>query len=78
MSGTSRLVRGHIVLVVTPHPGGGPPTYRGYVVAEEDPARAKALVEERIGPGETAYVLGMIPGAALLAFPLEPGWTMRL
>jgi hypothetical protein len=77
MSETHLLPRGHVILVVTPTPG-AQPTYRAYVVAEDDPLKARALVARFIRADEMAYVLAAFP-AALQQIPgLEPGGVLRL
>ena len=77
MSETHLLPRGHVILVMTPTPG-AQPTYRAYVVAEDEPLKARALVARFIHVDEIAYVLAAFP-AVLQQIPgLEPGGVMRL
>jgi hypothetical protein len=77
MSETHPVPRGHVILVVTPTPG-AQPTYRAYIVAEDDPLKARALVARYLRADEIAYVLAAFP-AVLQQIPgLAPGGVMRL
>jgi hypothetical protein len=80
MSTTYPLVRGHIVVVQTlPLSGAGQPMQRGYIVAEDDPQKALAIIEANfVDADEAASLLGSFPGTALQALELQPGATMRL
>lgn len=52
--------RGHIILVVTPNEG-AQPSYRAYLVAENDPLKARSLVARHIHTDEIAYTLAAFP-----------------
>ena len=77
MSETHLLPRGHVIVVMTPTPG-AQPTYRAYVVAEDEPLKARALVARFIHVDEIAYVLAAFPAVLQQIQGLEPGGVMRL
>jgi hypothetical protein len=77
MSETGRLPRGHVILVATPHEG-AQPTYRAYLVAEDDPAKARALVARHLGSAEVGYTVAAFPDVLAQIPGLEPGGVMRL
>jgi hypothetical protein len=77
MSETNLLPRGHVILVVTPN-SGAKPSYRAYVVAEDDPLKARALMVRHIRTDEIAYVLAAFPDVLQHIPGLEPGGVMRL
>jgi hypothetical protein len=68
---------GHVILVATPTEGAYP-TYRAYLVAEHDPAKARSVVARHIRPDEVVYVLAAFPDALRQIPGLEPGGVMRL
>jgi hypothetical protein len=77
MSETHPLPRGHVILVVTPN-SGAKPSYRGYVVAEDDPLKARSLVAHHIRTDEVAYVLAAFPDVLRQILGLQPAGVMRL
>jgi hypothetical protein len=77
MSDTRQAPQGHVILVVTPNPG-AQPSYRAYVVAEDDPIKARLLVLRLIPTEEIAYVLAAFPDVLRQIPGLEPGGVMRL
>jgi hypothetical protein len=44
-----------------------------YYVAEEDPAKAEAIVAEVMAPNERVEAWGLLPEAAITALGLKPG-----
>jgi hypothetical protein len=64
-------------LVATPNPG-AQPSYRAYLVAEDDPLKARSLVLRHIRTEEIAYVLAAFPDVLRQIPGLEPGGVMRL
>jgi hypothetical protein len=68
---------GHIVLVMTPTEG-AQPTYRTYLVAENDPMKARSIVARHVRPEEITYVLAAFPDVLREIPGLEPGGVMRL
>jgi hypothetical protein len=44
-----------------------------YYVAEEDPAKAEALVAAIMAPNETVEACGRLPAAGVKALGLKPG-----
>jgi hypothetical protein len=62
----------HVILIVTPNPG-AQPTYRAYIVGENDPTQALAIAMRRIRTDETAHVLGAFPSTLINIPGLEPG-----
>ena len=77
MSDTPSLSRGHVVLVVTPNDG-AQPSYRAYLVAEDDPLKARSLVARHIRSDEIAYVLAAFPDVLQQIPGLEAGGVVRL
>ncbi len=71
------MPQAHVILVVTPTEG-AQPTYRAYVVAESDPAKARSVMARHIRPDEIAYVLAAFPDVLRQIPGLEPGGVMRL
>jgi hypothetical protein len=69
--------RGHVVLVATPNDG-AQPSYRAYLVAEDDPLKARSLVARNLRPDEIAYVLAAFPDVLQQIPGLEAGGVMRL
>jgi hypothetical protein len=69
--------RGHVILVVKPNEG-AQSSYRAYLVAEDDPAKARSLVARRIRSEEIAYVLAAFPDVLQQIPGLEVGGVMRL
>ena len=62
-----RMANGQLVLVTTERLGGGSPLKVVYLVAEEDPAKAAAIVAALIAPNEKVEALGPLPEAVLEA-----------
>jgi hypothetical protein len=77
MGETDCLLRGHVILVATPHEG-AQPTYRAYLVAEDDPKKARALVQRHLRPTEVATTLAAFPDVLGQTVGLEPGAAIRL
>ena len=77
MSETDRPTHGHVILVATPH-GGGQPSYRTYLVAEDDREKARTLIARHLRPTETTYTLAAFPDVLAQIPGLEPGGVMRL
>jgi len=69
--------RGHVILIVTPNEG-AQPSYRAYLVAENDPLKARLLVARLIHVDEIAYVLAALPDVLQQIAGLEPGGVLRL
>jgi hypothetical protein len=74
---TKTLPRGHVVLVLTPVDG-AQPSYRAYLVAENDPLKARALVARYNHPDEIAYTLAAFPDVLQEIVGLGPGGALRL
>lgn len=74
---TKTSPRGHVILVVTPNEG-AQPTYRAYLVAENDPVKARSLVARHIQADEIAYTLATLPDVLRQIVGLEPGGVLRL
>jgi len=70
-------LRGHVVLVMTPNDG-AQPSYRAYLVAEDDPLKARSLVARHIRSDEIAYVLAAFPDVLQQIPGLEAGGVVRL
>jgi hypothetical protein len=68
----AHMANGQIVLVTTERLGGGSPMRTLFYVAEEDPAKAVALIEDRMAPNERVEALGLLPEAAVMALGLKP------
>src|SRR3982074_1917174 len=64
---------GQVVLVTTEPLEGGSPVRSIYYVAEQDPAKAKAIVGALMAPNETVEAWGPLPEAAVKALGLKPG-----
>jgi hypothetical protein len=77
MSQTKHLQCGHVILVVTPNDG-AQPSYRAYLVAEDDPLKARSLMARHVRTDEIAYVLAAFPDVLRQIPGLEPGGMMRL
>ena len=67
------MANGQIVLVTTEGLSGGPPTRTVYYVAEEDPAKAQAIIANIMAPNEKVEAYGLLPEAAVEALGLKPG-----
>jgi hypothetical protein len=67
------MANGQVVLVTTERLEGGPPTRVVYFVAEEDPARAQAIIGAIMAPNENVEAWGPLPEAAVSALGLKPG-----
>ena len=67
------MANGQVVLVTTERLEGGPPVRSVYYVAEEDPAKAEAIVGAVMAPNERVEALGSLPEAAVRALGLQPG-----
>jgi hypothetical protein len=70
-------LRGHVVLVITPNEG-SQPSYRAYLVAEDDPVKARSIVARSLRPDEIAYTLAAFPNVLGQIPGLEAGGVMRL
>jgi hypothetical protein len=62
-----------VVLVTTERLGDESPMRTLYYVAEEDPAKAEALVAAIMAPNEIVETCGRLPAAAVKALGLKPG-----
>jgi hypothetical protein len=69
--------RGHAILVAMPHEGARP-SYRAYLVAKDEPAKARDVVGRHLLPDEIAYTLAAFPDVVQQIPELEPGGVMRL
>ena len=67
------MADGQVVLVTTEPIGGGSPARSVYFVAEQDPAKAKAIVAAMMAPNEKVEAWGRLPEAAIKALGLKPG-----
>ena len=67
------MANGQVVLVTTQPLEGGSPIRSIYYVAEQDPAKAKAIVGTMTAPNETVEALGPLPEVAVQALGLRPG-----
>jgi hypothetical protein len=67
------MANGQVVLVTTEPLAGGPPVRSVYYVAEQDPAKAEAI----IAPNERVEAWGTLPELAVKALGLKPGDFMR-
>jgi hypothetical protein len=63
---------GHVVLVLTPNEA-AQPSYRAYLVAENDSLKARALVARHNHPNEIAYTLAAFPDVLQQIVGLQPG-----
>jgi hypothetical protein len=71
------MTNGQVVLVTTEPLGGGAPVRSVYFVAEEDPAKAEALVAAMMAPNERVEAWGPLPEAAVKALGIRPGDFMH-
>jgi hypothetical protein len=69
----SGMANGQVVLVTTEGLSGGPPMRTVYYVAEEDPAKAEAIIAKFMAPNEKVEAYGPLPEAAVKALKLKPG-----
>ena len=67
------MANGQVVLIKTQPLGGGSAVRSVYFVAEEDPAKAEAIVAAVMAPNERVEALGPLPEAAVKALGLKPG-----
>ena len=67
------MANGQVVLVTTEPLAGGSPVRSVYYVAEQDPAKAKAIVGAIMAPNERVEAWGPLPEAAVKALGLKPG-----
>jgi len=67
------MANGQVVLITTEASGGGSAVRSVYFVAEEDPAKAEAIVAAIMAPNESVEALGPLPEAAVKALGLKPG-----
>ena len=67
------MANGQVVLVTTEGLGGGPPMRTVYYIAEEDPAKAEAIIAKIMAPNERVEAYGPLPEIALKALRLKPG-----
>jgi hypothetical protein len=67
------MANGQVVLVITERLGGGSPAKTVYYVAEENPAKAEAIVAVVMAPNEKVEAWGPLPEAAIKALGLKPG-----
>jgi hypothetical protein len=64
---------GQVIVVTTEPLSGGPPLRTVFYVAEEDPAKAEAIVGAIMAPNEKVEALGRLPEVAVKALGLRPG-----
>jgi hypothetical protein len=64
---------GQVVLVTTEPLGGGLPVRSVYYVAEQDPAKAQAIISAMMAPNERVEAWGPLPEVAVKALGLKPG-----
>ena len=67
------MANGQVVLVTTEPLAGGSPVRSVYYVAEQDPAKATAIVSAMMAPNERVEAWGPLPEAAVKALGLKPG-----
>jgi hypothetical protein len=67
------MMNGQVVLVTTEPLDGGSPVHSVYFVAEQDPAKAGAIVAAMMAPNERIEAWGPLPEAAVRALGLKPG-----
>ena len=67
------MANGQVVLITTEPLDGGSAVRSVYFVAEEDPAKAEAIVAAIMAPNERVEALGPLPEAAVKALGLKPG-----
>ena len=71
------MPNGHIVLVTTNPLRGGEQVRTVYYVAEEDAAKAKAIIAEIMAPNEEAEALAVLEETAMKALGLKQGEFKR-
>ena len=67
------MANGQVVLATIEPLEGGSPVRSIYYVAEQDPAKAMAIVGAMIAPNETVEAWGPLPEVAVKALGLKPG-----
>jgi hypothetical protein len=67
------MANGQVVLVTTEPLEGGLPIRSIYYVAEQDPAKAKAIIGAMMAPNERVEAWGPLPEVAVKALGLKPG-----
>jgi hypothetical protein len=67
------MANGQVVLVTTEPLGGGAPLRSVYYVAEQDPAKAAAIIAAMMAPNERVEACGALPEPAVKALGLKPG-----
>jgi hypothetical protein len=67
------MANGQVVLVTTQPLENGSPVRSVYYVAEQDPAKAKAILAAMMAPNERVEAWGPLPEAAVKALGLKPG-----
>jgi len=67
------MANGQVVLVTTEPLGGGSPIRSVYYVAEQDAAKAAAIIAAVMAPNERVEAWGSLPEAAVKALGLKPG-----
>jgi hypothetical protein len=67
------MANGQVVLITTEPLGGGLPVRSVYYVAEQDPAKAEAIIAAMMAPNERVEAFGALPEAAVKALGLKPG-----
>jgi hypothetical protein len=67
------MANGQVVLVTTEPLAGGSPVRSVYYVAEQDPAKATAIIGAMMAPNERVEAWGPLPEAAVKALGLKPG-----
>ena len=72
------MANGQVVLVTTEPLGGGSPVRSVYYVAEQDPAKAEAIIAAMMAPNERVEAWGPLPERAVKAAPaVDGGPAMR-
>jgi hypothetical protein len=71
------MASGQVVLVITEPLEGGLPVRTVYYVAEQDPAKATALIGAMTAPNEKVEAWGPLPEVAVKALGLKPGDFMH-
>ena len=67
------MANGQVVLVTTEPLEGGSPVRSIYYVAEQDPAKAEAIIAAMMAPNERVEAWGPLPELAVNALGLKPG-----
>jgi len=67
------MANGQVVLITTEPLGGGSPVRSVYYVAEQDPAKAEAIIAAMMAPNERVEAWGALPEVAVKALGLKPG-----